>query len=96
MRSKIYLAMAALILAALAVPAAAQKQAPSKGAFQGKDTVTPPTIAFAGTGASAPSWSILTLPRNYGRHPDHVHRVCSLVGGQWEQHLFDIRRIVPL
>src|SRR5437867_12477238 len=37
-RSNIYLPMAALILSALAVPAAAQKQVPFKGTIQGQDT----------------------------------------------------------
>jgi len=50
-RSGIYLPMAALILtAALAIPAAAQKQVPFKGTFQGKDAVDPPTITTSGTG----------------------------------------------
>ena len=49
-RTKIYLPMAALILAALAIPAAAQQQVPFKGTFQGKDAVNPPTIATSGTG----------------------------------------------
>ena len=51
-RSNLYLPMAAMILtAALAVPAAAQKQVPFKGIFLGNDTVTPPaTIATAATG----------------------------------------------
>jgi hypothetical protein len=45
------LLMAALILtAALAIPAAAQKQVPFKGTFQGKDAVHPPTITTSGTG----------------------------------------------
>ena len=45
------LLMAALILtAALAIPAAAQKQVPFKGTFQGKDAVDPPTITTSGTG----------------------------------------------
>src|SRR5437660_2805369 len=42
MRSRIYLPIAALILtAALAVPAAAQKQVPFKGAMQGREIDTP-------------------------------------------------------
>jgi hypothetical protein len=50
-RSRIYLPMAAMILtAALAIPAAAQQQVPFKGAFQGKDAVTPTTITTSGTG----------------------------------------------
>jgi len=49
-RSNIYLPMAALILAALATPAAAQTQVPFKGTFQGNDTVAPPTITTSGTG----------------------------------------------
>ena len=50
--SNIYLPMAAMILtAALAVPAAAQKQVPFKGALQGNDTDTgPTTVATRGTG----------------------------------------------
>ena len=48
-RPNIYLP--ALILAvALALPAAAQQQAPFKGAFQGNDTVTPPTLTQSVTG----------------------------------------------
>ena len=91
-RSNIYLPMAAMILtAALAVPAAAQQQVPFKGTFQGSDTVTPPaTIATAatGTGTHLGQFSfthVLTV--------NHSHRVCSLGGGQWGQHRFDIRRI---
>jgi plastocyanin len=53
-RSNIYLAMAAMILtAALAVPAAAQKQVPFKGTMQGldKDTAfTPTTVSVTTTG----------------------------------------------
>jgi hypothetical protein len=57
-RSKIYLPIAAMILtAALAAPAAAQKQIPLKGALQGNDTdgvlsfpVLPVTTAGTGTG----------------------------------------------
>lgn len=50
-RSRIYLPMAAMILtAALASPAAAQQQVPFKGAFLGKDAVTPTTITTNGTG----------------------------------------------
>ena len=42
MRSRIYLPIAALILTtALAVPAAAQKQVPFKGAMQGREIDTP-------------------------------------------------------
>jgi len=36
-RANIYLPMATLILAALAIPAAAQKQVPFKGVFKGND-----------------------------------------------------------
>ena len=53
-RSNIYLPMAALILAALAIPAAAQKQVPFKGVFKGNDnvndTANPPTITTSGGG----------------------------------------------
>jgi hypothetical protein len=50
-RSKFYAPMAAIILtAALAIPAAAQKQVPFRGIFHGKDTVNPPTITTSGTG----------------------------------------------
>jgi hypothetical protein len=53
-RPNIYLPMAALILAALAIPVAAQEQVPFKGMFHGIDsvdvTVTPPTITTFGTG----------------------------------------------
>ena len=48
---KTYLTLASVILATvLAMPAAAQKQVPFKGTFQGKDTVNPPTITTNGTG----------------------------------------------
>ena len=49
-RSNIYLPMAAMILAALAIQAAAQTPVPFKGTFQGSDTVIPPTITTAATG----------------------------------------------
>jgi len=52
-RSNIYVPIAVMILAsALAVPAAAQKQVPFKGTFQGNDTVndTAATLATAATG----------------------------------------------
>jgi hypothetical protein len=53
-RPNIYLPMAALILAALAIPVVAQQEVPFKGTFQGIDTVnvtiTPPTITTTGTG----------------------------------------------
>ena len=49
-RSNVYLSIAVMILiAALAVPAAAQ-QVPFKGTFQGNDRVNPPTITTAATG----------------------------------------------
>jgi len=55
-RSNLYLPMAAMILtAALAIPAAAQKQVPFKGALQGNDTVSPgpsPTTALLRTTAT--------------------------------------------
>src|SRR5712692_10599811 len=55
-RSNIYLPMAAMILtSALAIPAAAQKQVPFKGALQGNDTVSPgpsPTTALLRTTAT--------------------------------------------
>src|SRR5215469_17500836 len=59
LRSKIYLPMAALILAALALPAAAQQQVPFKGTFQGSDTVTPPTLtqSITGTGTHVGQFS---------------------------------------
>ena len=50
-RSNIYLPLAALILAALAIPAAAQQQVPFKGTLQGSDnTATHGTIITTGTG----------------------------------------------
>src|SRR5260370_34367806 len=55
-RSNIYLTMAAMILtAALAVPAAAQKQVPFKGTMQGQDkdtafTSTTVSVTTTGTG----------------------------------------------
>jgi hypothetical protein len=48
--AKMYLPVTALILAAVAIPAAAQQQVPFKGTFQGQDTTIPPTIATAATG----------------------------------------------
>jgi len=49
-RANIYLPMAALILAALAIPAAAQQQVPFKGTFQGSDRVPcPPTASICTT-----------------------------------------------
>jgi hypothetical protein len=53
-RSSMYLPMAALILAALAISAAAQQQVPFKGTFQGNDnTATHGTIITTGTGIGA-------------------------------------------
>ena len=50
-RADIYLPMAALILAAIAIPATAQQQVPFKGTFQGSDdTSTHGTIKTSGTG----------------------------------------------
>lgn len=49
-RFSICLPTAAMILTALAIPAAAQPQVPFKGTFQGNDTVAPPTITTSGTG----------------------------------------------
>ena len=47
-RSQIYVSIAAMILtAALAAPAATQKQVPFKGTFQGDDTVSQPSPATA-------------------------------------------------
>jgi hypothetical protein len=47
-RTNIYLPMTALLLAALAIPAAADQQVPFKGTFQGDDAVTPTTITTNG------------------------------------------------
>jgi hypothetical protein len=47
-RANMYLPMVALILAALAIPAAAQ--VPFKGTFQGKDAVSSTTITTSGGG----------------------------------------------
>ena len=59
-RSNIYLPMAAIILtAALAVPAAAQKQVPFKGAMQGDDT----HIGFTNT-----TVTVLTVGKGIGTH----------------------------
>jgi hypothetical protein len=71
-RSKIYLPMAAMILtAALALTAAAQTQVPFKGAFQGNDTVTFPTLTQSITGIGTlvgqfSSTTVLTLPGGTG------------------------------
>ena len=60
MRSNIYLPMAAMILtAALAVPAAAQKQVPFKGAMQGHDT---------DTGSTNTTVTVLTVGTGIGTH----------------------------
>ncbi len=48
--SKIYLPMAALILAAFSIPAAAQAPVPFKGVFKGNDAVNAPTITTSGGG----------------------------------------------
>jgi len=58
-RSNIYLPMAALILAALAVPAAAQHQVPFKGAMQGHDT---------DTGFTSTTVTVLTVGTGIGTH----------------------------
>jgi hypothetical protein len=62
-RCKSYLPMAAVILAAAAVPAAAQQQVPFKGTFQGDDTVTLPTITqrITGTGTQVGQFSSTTF-----------------------------------
>lgn len=52
-RSNIYLPMAAMILTAVAIPAAAQQQVPFMGTFQGTDRVTLPTITTNATGVGA-------------------------------------------
>jgi hypothetical protein len=54
-RSKIYLPLAAMILTAIAIPAAAQQQVPFKGALQGRDThlaMPSPTTVVLGTSAT--------------------------------------------
>src|SRR3982750_4894160 len=52
-RFRIWLPMAAMTLAAgLAVPAGGQQQVPFEGAFQGYNTVAPPTITTSATGTS--------------------------------------------
>ena len=48
-RPNIYLPMAALILAALAIPAAAQQEVPFKGTFQGSDRVPCPPASICTT-----------------------------------------------
>ncbi len=75
-RTKIYLPMAALILAALAIPAAAQQQVPFKGTFQGNDTVTPPTLTQSITGIGTlvgqfSSTTVLTLTASGGTGSAH-------------------------
>lgn len=74
--SKIHLPAAALILAALALPAAAQQQVPFKGTFQGSDNVAPPTItqSIAGTGTHVGQFSsttVLTLTPSGGTGSAH-------------------------
>jgi hypothetical protein len=51
-RANMYLPMVALILAALAIPAAAQQQVPLKGTFQGSDNRTGLNIHESGTGTA--------------------------------------------
>ena len=76
-RTKICLPMAAMILtAALALPAAAQTQVPFKGAFQGNDTVTPPTLTQSITGIGThvgqfSSTTVLTLTASGGTGSAH-------------------------
>ena len=70
-RCNIYLPMAVLILAALALPATAQQQVPFKGTFQGNDTVTPPTLTQSITGIGThvgqfSSTTVLTLTASGG------------------------------
>ena len=62
-RCKSYLPMAAVILAAAAVPAAAQQQVPFKGTFQGNDTVTLPTLtqSISGVGTLLGQFSSTTV-----------------------------------
>jgi hypothetical protein len=75
--SRIYLPMAAMILtAALGTPAAAQTQVPFNGAFQGNDTVTPPTLAQSITGignhlGQFTSTAVLTLTASGGTGSAH-------------------------
>jgi len=75
-RAKIYLPMAAMILTTLAIPAAAQQQAPFKGTFQGNDTVAPPTLTQSITGIGAlvgqfSSTTVLTLTVSPPTGPAH-------------------------
>jgi hypothetical protein len=62
-RCKSYLPMAAVILAAAALPAAAQQQVPFKGTFQGTDAVALPTITqrITGTGTKVGEFSSTTF-----------------------------------
>jgi hypothetical protein len=76
-RTKIYLPMAAMILtAALALAAAAQPQVPFKGAFQGTDTVAPPTLTQSITGIGTlvgqfSATTVLTLTASGGTGSAH-------------------------
>ena len=92
-RSNIYLPMAALILAALAIPAAAQTQVPFKGTFQGNDTVAPPHDHYKRHGNWDADGRILIDPRPF---ISHRNRACSLGGGQWGYDRFDIRIVARL
>jgi hypothetical protein len=76
-RSNIHLPMAAMILAALAVPAAAQKQVPFKGMMQGHDTdIGGPMTAFvvdtSGTGIATHLGQFSFSQENTGCYPKSV------------------------
>src|SRR5437867_10763090 len=101
MKSSIYVPMAALFLtAALAVPAAAQKQVPFHGSLQGQEIAVfqgppPGTLAVNGraTGVATPPRQIYSDLEPYcepcGRYRN---RLLSLHRGQWRQHLhYDFR-----
>jgi hypothetical protein len=74
-RPNIYLP-ALILTMALALPAAAQTQVPFKGAFQGNDTVTPPTLTQSITGVGTlvgqfSSTTVLTLTASGGTGSAH-------------------------
>ena len=103
MKASISLAVAAMLLtAALAMPAAAQKQVPFKGSLQGHETDTPEggppphntKRRWECYGDCYARRSILIHLSTYGEPRErHRNRVCSLGRGQRRQHRYDSCRV---